>query len=173
MEMINLREAPLVDKPEDGATLFALNQDGSINRIKADGVGGSKIHYIDIDFSSLGGEVSPESLSTMKARISSPSPNLLCTCDTLTYEEAKAAILAGEHLNLVARGQIILDEQNVWAEVIPIVSMNITRQGVSVKDGDDAEDQATEAITLAGICNTFQSILPIKWTKDGACLVLS
>lgn len=41
MDMINLREAPIVDKAEEGATLFALNPDGTINRISAENVGGS------------------------------------------------------------------------------------------------------------------------------------
>lgn len=41
MDMINLREAPIVDKAEEGATLFVLNTDGSINRISAENVGGS------------------------------------------------------------------------------------------------------------------------------------
>lgn len=39
--LINLREAELVDKPVEGATLFCLNPDGTINRVSAANVGGS------------------------------------------------------------------------------------------------------------------------------------
>lgn len=41
MNLINLKDAPLVEKAEEGATLFTLNPDGTINRISAENVGGS------------------------------------------------------------------------------------------------------------------------------------
>lgn len=41
LNLINLREAELVETPMEGATLFCLNPDGSINRISAENVGGS------------------------------------------------------------------------------------------------------------------------------------
>lgn len=41
LNLINLREAELVETPMEGATLFCLNPDGSINRISAENVGGN------------------------------------------------------------------------------------------------------------------------------------
>lgn len=96
MDMINLREAPLVDKPEDGATLFALNVDGTVNRIKADGVGGGgKVAVIKVG---LGME---SAASPAAEGIAQQSQSFSCTCDTMTFEEAKAIVLAGEKLDAI------------------------------------------------------------------------
>ena len=40
LNLINLSEAELVDKPVEGATLFCLNPDGTINRVSAANIGG-------------------------------------------------------------------------------------------------------------------------------------
>lgn len=78
MDMINLREAPIVDKAEEGATLFALNADGTINRINAANVGGSggiKVAFIE------------------KASDSDD-----CTCADMTFQEAYDLALSGQLL---------------------------------------------------------------------------
>lgn len=46
MNIIELTNAPLVDAPAEGAVLFALNTDGTVNRVKADAVGGTKTAVI-------------------------------------------------------------------------------------------------------------------------------
>ena len=41
MSLINLRETELVETPAEGATLFCLNPDGTVNRVSAANVGRS------------------------------------------------------------------------------------------------------------------------------------
>lgn len=112
MDMINLREAPMVDKPEDGATLFALNEDGTINRIKADGIGGGKIaklHAVTDEST----EPAP-SLQNLKDGVSTASNmSYAATCDNMTYEEAVEVIQSGEplgiYLTVSQDGQVLTD----------------------------------------------------------------
>lgn len=100
MDMINLREAPLVDKPEDGATLFALNPDGTINRIKADGVGGGKIAKLRVVVPE--GTESAISLQNLRDGVMTAmaSAAYTATCDNMTYEEAVEVIQSGEPLGV-------------------------------------------------------------------------
>lgn len=109
MNQINLREAPLVDKPEDGATLFALNQDGTINRIKADGVGGGKVAKMTTNMSSYFGEsnVSLMSLQNRNGGVSTLSnvnnnvKTIIATCENMTFAEAVEIIKAGNKLDVM------------------------------------------------------------------------
>lgn len=105
MSMINLREAPLVDKPEDGATLFALNPDGTINRISAENVGGSKVAKIRMA-TEEGENLSLQNLTSGAATLAAEdgaragsSTTFPCVCDNMTYEEAAAIVKAGDKLD--------------------------------------------------------------------------
>lgn len=108
---IELRNAEIVDKPAEGAMLFCLNPDGTVNRVKADGVGGGKCAKIVVDTSAMASEAAPSSLmsrmsgksadagvSTVATEETTETP---CICDNMTFEEAKAILLAGEKLDAV------------------------------------------------------------------------
>lgn len=94
--MIELTEAPLVETPVEGSTLFCLNPDGTINRVSAANVGGSggiktiiiKDNSYDamIDFLVNGTEYTDPETITYE-------------CINMTYEEADQAIKNGEPLN--------------------------------------------------------------------------
>lgn len=108
MNQINLREAPLVDKPEDGATLFALNPDGTINRIKADGIGGGGVVKMVADLSVISGDqASALSLQNLKDGVSTlasvSSIIIPATCENMTFEEACEIAKAGDKLDIVMR----------------------------------------------------------------------
>ena len=85
LNLINLREAELVDKPVEGATLCCLNPDGTINRVSAANVGGS------------GGNTAVINLVDVT---SSP---VVGTCDTMTFEEACDALETGKPINFIVR----------------------------------------------------------------------
>lgn len=114
MDMINLREAPMVDKPEDGATLFALNEDGTINRIKADGIGGGKIAKLHtVTDESTESALSLQNLKDGGSTTRSMSMIYTATCDNMTYEEAVEVIQSGEPLGIYFTasqdGQVMTD----------------------------------------------------------------
>ena len=82
--LINLREAELVETPMEGATLFCLNPDGSINRVSAANVGGSGY--------------------TAMINLGDVASNpIVGTCDTMTFEEAAEAIETGKPINFIIR----------------------------------------------------------------------
>lgn len=148
MNLINLREAPIVDKAREGATLFALNTDGTVERISTDNVGG-KVAIIKVNMSGTGANTVPlmtrlagesmtadtgvetpeagvESLEagmeTLEAGVESleagveavdavaeprgSAAEYTCTCDNMTFEEARAILLAGGKLDAVITAEV-------------------------------------------------------------------
>lgn len=104
MNQINLREAPMVDKPAEGATLFALNPDGSVNRISAANVGGGKIAKLVLDMGNANGVSLQNVMSGVQTLASDgneedSSTTFTVTCDNMTFDEAKAIVLAGDKLD--------------------------------------------------------------------------
>lgn len=75
MNLINLKDAPLVEKAAEGSTLFVLNPDGSVNRISAENVGGTP----------MAGAVFELHLTLDTSNMYNPILNE----KSLTYEEAK------------------------------------------------------------------------------------
>lgn len=113
MNLIDLKQAPIVDKAQEGATLFALNTDGTVERISAENVGGSgaKIAKMTADMSALyGDQASAVSLQNLKDGVStlasSSSTTLTATCDNMTFEEAVAIIKSGEKLDIMMSGDM-------------------------------------------------------------------
>lgn len=111
MDMINLREAPIVDKAEEGATLFALNPDGTINRISAENVGGSgggKVAKMTVDLSPIFGEesssLSLQSLGSGASTRAGFTTTLTATCENMTLDEAYNILDAGEKLDILVTG---------------------------------------------------------------------
>lgn len=150
MDMINLREAPMVDKPAEGATLFALNPDGTINRIKADGIGGGKIAKLRV-VTDEGTEsaISLQNLRDGVATLANSAQTIVC--DNMTYEEAKAVILAGEKLDAMLEVMT-----NVYATP-KIFGGN----GLQTLSNDDTRE------SIGWLFNIFGSYVIVSWTVDG------
>lgn len=111
MNLIDLKQAPIVDKAQEGATLFALNTDGTVERISAKNVGGSgmQIAKLKLDM----GDASSASLmslmqgtATVDATRSQMLPTYTATCDNMTFEEAAEIIESGEPLGVYITAEI-------------------------------------------------------------------
>ncbi|MBQ8615992.1 MAG: hypothetical protein IJ418_00635 [Clostridia bacterium] len=93
MSLINLRETELVETPAEGATLFCLNPDGTVNRVSAANVGGSggiKTAIIkDSGYDNAIAGVQSASYST---------PENTYECINMTFEEAYQLMANGEPL---------------------------------------------------------------------------
>lgn len=176
MNLINLREAPIVDKAKEGATLFALNTDGTVERISAENVGGGKVAIIKADLSAMGAStVSLMSRMTGKAVAAdagvetladdSGSNEIPCTCDTMTFDEAKAILLAGEKLDAV----VVIDGVELGA------GMLISSQVILAmyQEAEDAQPKAAEAQPgLIMMAANFDAQATIYWTADGITMAM-
>lgn len=96
MSLINLREAELVETPAEGATLFCLNPDGTVNRVSAANVGrsgGIKTAIIkDSGYdNAIAGVQSTES----------SAPAYTYSCINMTFEEAYQLMASGEPLQVL------------------------------------------------------------------------
>lgn len=96
MSLINLRETELVETPAEGATLFCLNPDGTVNRVSAANVGGSggiKTAIIkDSGYDNAIAGVQSASDST---------PEYTYECINMTFEEAYQLMANGEPLQVL------------------------------------------------------------------------
>ena len=96
MSLINLREAELVETPAEGATLFCLNPDGTVNRVSAANVGGSggiKTAIIkDSGYDNAIAGVQSASSST---------PEYTYECINMTFEEASQIMASGDPLQVL------------------------------------------------------------------------
>lgn len=140
----------MVDKPAEGATLFALNPDGTINRIKADGIGGGKIAKLRV-VTDEGTEsaISLQNLRDGVATLANSAQTIVC--DNMTYEEAKAVILAGEKLDAMLEVMT-----NVYATP-KIFGGN----GLQTLSNDDTRE------SIGWLFNIFGSYVIVSWTVDG------
>lgn len=87
MNLINLREAPIVDKAKEGATLFALNTDGTVERISAENVGG-------------GGNIAMMKVTSEYSSVGAGGSQV-CICENMTYEEAVELITSSKPLQVI------------------------------------------------------------------------
>lgn len=185
MDMINLREAPMVDKPEDGAALFALNPDGTINRIKADGVCCGKIAVIKMDMSSIANATSllADIQSHNVANIGinavasdgneedSGTSEVPCTCENMTFEDAKALILGGEALNAVLSFSEADNEETNGTifHISPLIT--------AYRPAENADSKVTQAEptpeSIAIMINVFNSMIYVDWTAEGIIATLA
>lgn len=185
MDMINLRETMMVDKPAEGATLFALNVDGTINRIKADGVGGGKVAVIKIDMSSIANTASLMSdiQNRNVANIGinavagdgieedSGTSEVPCTCDNMTFEDAKALILGGEALSAVLSfGEADNEETNgMIFHIAPLITAYQPAKNTDSKA--TAAESTPESIVF--MINVFNSMIYVDWTAEGIVATLA
>lgn len=94
--LINLREAELVETPAEGATLFCLNPDGTINRVSAANVGGSGgIKTAIIKDSNYDNALAGVQGAT------SAAPAVTYECINMTFDEAYQLMASGEPLQVV------------------------------------------------------------------------
>lgn len=168
---IELRNAEIIDKPVEGATLFCLNPDGTVNRIKADGVGGGKCAKIVVDMSAMESKAAPSSLmSRMSGRSADAGVSTVaddgnedaattsCTCDNMTFEEAKAILLAGEKLDAFLTGCV---ESGPYTYVVFFSLVAAMFSGSNSKAAADASG-GIQLIFTSG-----DSITSAIWTADG------
>lgn len=175
MNLINLREAPIVDKAKEGATLFALNTDGTVERISAENVGGGKVAIIKADLSAMG--ASTASLMSrmtgnavaadagVETLASSGSNEIPCTCDTMTFEEAKAILLAGEKLDAVMVVDMIELGEGMLISAPVMCAAYQEAQETIPKSGQARPEQIMMVANLG-------SEVEIYWTADGITIPL-
>lgn len=96
MSLINLREAELVETPAEGATLFCLNPDGTVNRVSAANVGGSG----GIKTAIIKDSGYDNALAGMQTAGSS-APAYTFECINMTFDEAYQTMASGEPLQVL------------------------------------------------------------------------
>lgn len=111
MNLIDLKQAPIVDKAQEGATLFALNTDGTVERISAKNVGGSGMQIaklkLDMDDASSASLMSlMQGMATVNATRVVQQTTYTATCDNMTFEEAVEIIESGEPLGVYITTEI-------------------------------------------------------------------
>lgn len=160
----------MVDKPVEGATLFALNTDGSINRIKADGVGGGKVAKIVADLTPLGGGSGVSSLSLQNARdgVSTRAGvntmTITATCENMSFEEACEIVKAGEKLDIIVTCDLSM--------MMPGMVMTGYAIIVAYMPGNSENEKAAKASTPETIgfttnISTMGDFTNWNWTADG------
>lgn len=177
MNLINLREAPIVDKAKEGATLFALNTDGTVERISAENVGGGgRVAIIKADLSSM---MDPPSESMM-ARLTGKSvvadagvdtlaasdpAEIPCTCDNMTFEEAKAILLARGKLDAVIMAEL-------YGQVVSGYAIGAMYAPVEDAVPKAAEPAQPEKIGLVSNVLPGNDTVVTVWTADGIVVQL-
>lgn len=96
MSLINLRETELVETPAEGATLFCLNPDGTVNRVSAANVGGSG----GIKTAIIKDSGYDNALAGMQTAESS-APAYTFECINMTFDEAYQTMASGEPLQVL------------------------------------------------------------------------
>lgn len=96
MSLINLRETELVETPAEGATLFCLNPDGTINRVSAANVGGSG----GIKTAIIKSSDYDDALAGVQSA-GAAAPEVTYECTNMTFEEAYQTMASGEPLQLL------------------------------------------------------------------------
>lgn len=96
MSLINLRETELVETPAEGATLFCINPDGTVNRVSAANVGGSGgIKTAIIKDSGYDNAIAGVQSASY------PTPKYTYECINMTFEEAYQLMASGEPLQVL------------------------------------------------------------------------
>lgn len=93
-KLINLREAELVETPAEGATLFCLNPDGTINRVSAANVGGSG----GIKTAIIKDSNYDNALAGVQSAVAEA---VTYECINMTFEEAYQLMASGEPLQVL------------------------------------------------------------------------
>ena len=107
MSLINLREAELVETPAEGATLFCLNPDGTVNRVSAANVGGSggiKTAIIKDSGGIKTAIIKDSGYDNAIAGVqsaSSSTPEYTYECINMTFEEASQIMASGDPLQVL------------------------------------------------------------------------
>ena len=96
MSLINLRETELVETPAEGATLFCLNPDGTVNRVSAANVGGSG----GIKTAIIKDSGYDNAIAGVQSTASS-TPAYTYSCINMTFEEAYQLMASGEPLQVL------------------------------------------------------------------------
>lgn len=89
MNLVELTAAEIVETPKEGAMLFCLNPDGSVNRVSAEKVGGGAVKTAVIKDSKY------DNVAAGVQTASAAAVEITYACENMTFDEAYAAVLGG------------------------------------------------------------------------------
>lgn len=144
MSLINLREAELVETPAEGATLFCLNPDGTVNRVSAANVGRSG----GIKTAIIKDSGYDNAIAGVQSTGSS-APAYTYSCINMTFEEAYQLMASGDPLQVLG---MVTTDGGTCAYGAPVFAG--TAMGV-------------ECITIIFKVPYTTDSLTLYWTADG------
>lgn len=89
MNLVELTAAEIVETPKEGATLFCLNPDGSVNRVSAEKVGGGAVKTAVIKDGNY------DNVAAGVQTAAAAAVEITYACENMTFDEAYAAMLGG------------------------------------------------------------------------------
>lgn len=155
MNLIDLKQAPIVDKAQEGATLFALNTDGTVERISAENVGGGKIVETEITPTANIYLMSLDGVEPLTARAMRETRDVSmgAYCEDMTFEEAREHLLNGERVTAVVH-------TDIGDGVVGCgCALDMTYYPA------DADQDLNEEIYMMAGC--YATVVLIIWTADG------
>lgn len=153
MKVKKISELEEIDEAPEGATLLAY-ADGALKRLKAGNVGGGKRAVFKVD---MGSDVSAANLmSGVMVAASSGSQTYPATCDTITFEEAKNALLAGECVGVGA----VMNAGGMYMSVDGGVLMYAPSDAAGLRASASQE-------VINGLVSLTDGVIMITWTADG------
>lgn len=144
INLVNLREAELVETPAEGATLFCLNPDGTINRVSAANVGGSG----GIKTAIIKDSNYDNTLAGVQSAASA-APAVTYECINMTFEEAYQLMASGEPLQVLG---MVGGEGEGGMNLVGMPTFTGTAMGVPC---------------IYIILLYLSETIPLYWTADG------
>lgn len=158
MKIKRISELEEIDEAPEGATLLAY-ADGELKRLKAGNVGGGKRAVFKVD---MGSSVSVANLMSGAApAAAAPTQEYPAMCDTITFEEARSALLAGEAVGVGMTGAI---EEYMSIEGGVLVYAPASEKESEAGDGNENSGQQDAIIGFVSFMNV---VMMVNWTADG------
>lgn len=150
MELIELSKAEIVETPAEGATLFCLNPDGTVNRVSAANVGGNAGSG-GIKTAIIKDSLYDQTVAGVQS-YASAEPEITYSCTNMTFEEAYETLASGEPMNVC---------EMIVFKNLPIILSDVVVMfaGTSVNN--------TPAIELSLDRTDLQLNINLYWTADG------
>lgn len=152
MKVKKISELEEIDEAPEGATLLAY-ADGALKRLKAGNVGGGKRAVFKVD---MGSDVSTANLMSGVMVAASDSQTYSATCDTITFEEAKNALLTGEYVGVGA----IMHAGGMCVSADGGVLMYTSSDAAGLRASAPQE-------VINGFVSLADAVIIITWTADG------
>lgn len=171
-EFTKLADVPALEEVPEGANAF-IEVDGEVRRVPGDGLGGgggipTAIIHLNMDSSNptsvaaladLTGGTATASASDV-ALAATESTIYTGTCDNMTYDEAKATLLAGEPLD--ARVLIGMDMGEAGAVFEWATSPSL---GIVIENGQEIMGVSFSSTVLSVMDGTAE--VTLYWLTDG------